>query len=194
MSKVAQFNPKGVMTRWGVGTVSNNIIEHCLQNSTSAAEEYIKTGNYLVNELGLEAFHVEEFDYAAHSHWAPKDTPLLKEAQSRAGGLKADRAKDYKDRFDGGETIKNPPIHFWTGATTITAIGHTRSNAKQNSTNSVGPAIFVDVCGQIPDGPTRNYPADGHLGQQGDKRRQEFRFDGGCGHPVKSILGYCNGA
>lgn len=150
MNNVTQINPKGVATRWGVGTVSNNIIEHCLRNSASGAEEYIEAGRYLVDDLGLEPVYVAEFNYATHTDWAPKDSSLLKEAQSRAGGLKIDRAKSYRDRFSEGETIKNPPIHFWTGAYTITALGHTRTWGKQNSTNPIGPAIFVDISGVHP--------------------------------------------
>ena len=150
MNNLTQINPKGVSTRWGVGTVSNNIIEHCLRNSASAAEEYIKAGNYLVNELGLEPIYVADFDYKAHPDWAPKDHPLLKEAQSRAGGLKIERSKEYTRRWDEGEVIKNPAMHFWTGQHTITAIGHTRTDSKRKSTNSVGPSIFVDISDKSP--------------------------------------------
>jgi hypothetical protein len=145
MNKVAHINPKGVDTRWGIGTVSNNIIDHCLRDASSAAEEYAKASAYLVEDMGLEPVYVADFDYAAYDNWAPKNTPLLIEAQSRAGGLKVDKSKEYKTRFDKGETIKNPPIHFWTGEYTITAIGHTRTDAKQKSKNPAGPSIFVDV-------------------------------------------------
>jgi len=152
MDNLTKLNttPKGVQTRWGIGTVSSNIIDHCLQDSTSAAEEYAKASEYLVNIQGLQPVHVADFDYKAYDNWAPKDDPLLTEAQSRAGGLKVGRSKEYKTRFDGGETIKNPPIHFWTGKHTITAIGHTRTDAKQKSTNPVGPGIFVDISDKSP--------------------------------------------
>ena len=51
MDNLTKLNttPKGVQTRWGIGTVSSNIIDHCLQDSTSAAEEYAKASEYLVN-------------------------------------------------------------------------------------------------------------------------------------------------
>jgi hypothetical protein len=152
MDNLTKLNttPKGVQTRWGIGTVSSNIIDHCLQDSASAAEEYAKASEYLVNNQGLKPVHVADFDYKAYDNWAPKDDPLLIEAQSRAGGLKVGKSKEYKTRFDGGETIKNPAIHFWTGEYTITAIGHTRTDAKQKSTNPIGPGIFVDISHKSP--------------------------------------------
>ena len=152
MDNLTELNakPRGIQTRWGIGTVSSNIIDHCLQDSASAAEEYAKASKYLVNDQGLKPVHVPDFDYKAYDNWAPKDDPLLIEAQSRAGGLKVGKSKEYKTRFDKGETIKNPAIHFWTGEYTITAIGHTRTDAKQKSTNPVGPGIFVDISHKSP--------------------------------------------
>tara|TARA_Y100000592_G_scaffold32922_1_gene52300 strand:+ start:5853 stop:7073 length:1221 start_codon:yes stop_codon:yes gene_type:complete len=137
-------NIEAKMTQWGLATVSDNIIQRCMESASASADEYIKAADYL-NRQGLEVVHVPNFDYAAHTSWAPKDSPLLKEAQTRAGGLNAIKANRYKDRFDDGETLKRPPIEFWTGEETIPGIGHTRTDAKRRSTNSVGPAFFVDL-------------------------------------------------